>query len=78
MEGYVIVAFTITESGTIKNPYIVEGKCRSGNGAYKDCSTFYVASLRAAEKLKYIPAVRDGRVVAVTDVQHKFTYEIED
>ena len=81
IEGYVIVTFTITKSGTVKNPYIVEGQCRSAknrDGAYNDCSTFNSTSLRAAEKLKYLPAVRDGRAVAVTDVQHKFTYEIED
>ena len=81
LEGYVIVAFTITESGTIEEPYVIEGKCRSAknrDGAYNDCSTFNSTSLRAAEKLKYLPAVRDGRAVAVTDVQHKFTYEIED
>ena len=25
-EGFVIVAFTITESGTITDPYVIEGK----------------------------------------------------
>jgi len=78
MEGYVIVAFTITESGTIEDPYVIEGKCRSGNGAYNDCSMFDSATLRAAKKLIYVPSIKDGRAVAVKDVQHKFTYEIED
>jgi len=31
-----------------------------------------------AKKLKYKPTVRDGRAVAVEDVPHKFTYEIEE
>ncbi len=34
--------------------------------------------LRAAKKLKYKPTVRDGRAVAVTDIPHKFTYEIDE
>ena len=79
MEGYVIVAFTITEAGTVKEPYIIEAKCRSGSRiTYADCSMFNSATLRAAKKLIYVPSIKDGRAVAVKDVQHKFTYEIED
>ena len=80
-EGYVILAFTITESGTIENPYIIEGKCRSANnrdGDFRECSMFNSAAMRAASKLKYKPTVRDGRAVAVDDVPHKFTFELED
>ena len=80
IEGYVIVAFTITESGTIQNPYIIEGKCRSSNnrdGAYNDCTTFNSSTLRAAMKLKYKPTVRDGKTVAVDEVPHKYTFELE-
>ena len=79
MEGYVIVAFTITEAGTVKEPYIIEAKCRSGSRiTYADCSMFNSATLRAAKKLIYVPSIKDGRAVAVKDVPHKFTYEIED
>ena len=39
---------------------------------------FNSATLRAAKKLKYKPTVRDGRAVAVTDIPHKFTYEIDE
>ena len=80
IEGYVIVAFTITESGTIEEPYVIEGKCRSQNnrdGDYNDCSMFNSATLRAALKLKYKPTVRDGKTVAVEDVPHKYTFELE-
>ena len=80
-EGHVIVAFTITESGAIQDPYIIEGKCRSvGNrdGNYNDCSLFNSATIRAASKLKYRPTIRDGKAVAVEDVPHKFTFELED
>ena len=79
MEGYVIVAFTITEAGAVKEPYIIEAKCRSGSRiTYADCSMFNSATLRAAEKLIYVPSIEGGRAVAVKDVQHKFTYEIRD
>ena len=81
VEGYAIVAFTITESGTIENPYVVEGKCRSKGdiyGDYNDCSMFNSATLRAALKLKYKPRVIDGDAVKVNDVLHRFTYELED
>lgn len=80
MEGYVIVAFTITESGTIEEAYVMEGKCRSASnraGEFNECSMFNSATLRAAAKLKYKPTVRDGRAVAVADVPHKFTFELE-
>tara|TARA_B100000674_G_scaffold486763_1_gene495902 strand:- start:442 stop:1071 length:630 start_codon:yes stop_codon:yes gene_type:complete len=79
-EGYVVVAFTITESGTIENAYVMEGKCRSASnrdGQYRDCTMFNSATLRAATKLKYKPTIRDGRAVAVEDVPHKFTFELE-
>ena len=80
IEGYVIVAFTITESGTIEDPYIIEGKCRSSNnrdGGYNNCTMFNSSTLRAALKLKYKPTVRDGKTVAVEDVPHKYTFELE-
>ena len=80
IEGYVIVAFTITESGTIEDPYIVEGKCRSSSnrdGGYNNCTMFNSSTLRAALKLKYKPTVRDGKTVAVEDVPHKYTFELE-
>ena len=80
-EGYVIVAFTITESGTISDPFVIEGKCRSVNnrdGEYSDCTMFNSATLRAAAKLKYKPTVRDGKPVSVEDVPHKFTFELDE
>ena len=80
-EGYVMVAFTITEQGTIEEPYVIEGKCRSASnrdGEYRDCTMFNSATIRAATKLKYKPTIRDGRAVEVADVKHRFKFEIED
>ena len=79
-EGYVIVAFTITEQGTIEDAYVLEGKCRSASnrdGEFRDCTMFNSATLRAATKLKYKPTIRDGRAVAVENIPHKFTFELE-
>lgn len=79
-EGYAIVSFKLTELGTVENIRIIEGKCRSvvnRDGEFTTCSMFNSASIRAASKLKYKPIVRDGRAIAVDDVLHKFTFELE-
>ena len=83
MEGYVIVAFTITESGTIENVVPVQGMCSSKNpndpeAQLRPCSIFNSASSRAALKLKYKPKIVDGKAVRVEGVQHKFTFIMED
>ena len=82
-EGFVIVAFTITESGTIEDVVPVEGYCTSKNpndpeAQLRPCSIFNSASSRAALKLKYKPKIVDGKAVRVEGVQHKFTFIMED
>ena len=81
--GFAIVAFTITESGTIENVVPVEGYCSSKNpndpeAQLRPCSIFNSASSRAALKLKYKPKIVDGKAVRVEGVQHKFTFIMED
>jgi protein TonB len=81
--GFAIVAFTITESGTIEDAVPVEGFCSSKNpndpeAQLRPCSIFNSASTRAALKLKYKPKIVDGKAVKVEDVQHKFTFIMED
>ena len=81
--GYAIVAFTITESGTIEDVVPVEGYCTSKNpndpeAQLRPCSIFNSASSRAALKLKYKPKIVDGKAVRVEGVQHKFTFIMED
>ena len=39
---------------------------------------FNSATIRAALKLKYAPEIVDGKAVAVEDVQHKFSFGIEN
>ena len=81
--GYAIVAFTISESGTVEDVVPVEGYCTSKNpndpeAQLRPCSIFNSASSRAALKLKYKPKIVDGKAVRVEGVQHKFTFIMED
>lgn len=67
--GYCIVEYTVTKSGSIRDPQAV------------DCSpsgVFERASVKAAEKFKYKPRVVDGEPIEVAGVQNKFTYELEN
>ena len=66
--GYCIVEYTVTKSGSIRDPIAV------------DCSpagVFDRASVKAATKFKYKPRVVDGEAIEVAGVQNKFTYELE-
>ena len=81
--GFSIVAFTITETGTIEDVVPVEGYCSSKNpndpeAQLRPCTIFNSASSRAALKLKYKPKIVDGKAVKVEGVQHKFTFIMED
>ena len=79
--GYAIVAFTITETGTVKDVEPLEGACgdpRDPATEYRPCSIFNSAASRAALKLKYKPKIVDGKAVPVADVPHKFTFILED
>ncbi|WP_439107696.1 energy transducer TonB [Congregibacter sp.] len=68
LTGYCIVEYTVTKSGSIRDPMPV------------DCApsgVFERASVKAAEKFKYKPRVVDGEAIEVAGVQNKFTYELE-
>lgn len=66
--GYCIVEYTVTRSGSIRDPRPVD--CQPQG-------VFESASLKAAEKFKYKPRVVDGEAIEVAGVQNKFTYELE-
>lgn len=68
IEGYCVVSYTVTVTGAVRDPRVVE--CSS--------SLFRSASLRASTKFKYKPRVIDGEPVEVHGVLNKFTYELED
>jgi protein TonB len=68
LEGYVIVEFTVTRQGTVRDPVVVESSS----------SLFERAAVEAALKFKYKPRVIDGEPVEVPGVQNKITFEIQD
>lgn len=67
--GYCIVEYTVTKSGSIRDPQPVD--CQPSG-------VFERASVKAAEKFKYKPRVVDGEPIEVAGVQNKFTYELEE
>jgi protein TonB len=68
LEGYVIVEFTVTRQGTVRDPVVVESTS----------SLFERAATEAALKFKYKPRVIDGEPVEVPGVRNKITFEIQD
>jgi biopolymer transport protein ExbB len=68
IEGYVIVSFTVTTNGSVKDCIVVE----SSN------AIFNRSAVQAALKFKYKPRLVDGVAMEVHDVQTKLTYAFEE
>lgn len=68
IEGYVILEFTVTRTGAVKDPVIVESE---------PPNVFDDAAIRAALKFKYKPKVVNGESVDVADVQNRITFRLE-
>ncbi len=68
LEGYVIVEFTVTRSGTTRDIVVIESTD----------SIFERAAMDAASKFKYKPRVIDGDTVEVRGVLHKITFVLMD
>ena len=80
-EGFSIVSFTITESGTVEGAKAIEGYCGDPEGPVEEmrpCTLFNSASARAALKLKYKPKIVDGKATSVEGVLHRFTFIMAD
>ena len=67
IEGYCIVEYTVTKSGSTKNVRATD--CQP-SGYFED------ASVKAAEKFKYKPRVVDGEPIAVAGVRNKFVFKL--
>ncbi len=67
LEGYVDLAFTVTETGTVKDPVVIQSTS----------SLFERAAIRAVLKFKYKPRVVDGVPVEVPGVKTRITFKIE-
>ena len=68
LEGQVIVELTVTESGAVRNPRVVESSH----------SLFERAALAAVAKFRYQPRVVDGTAVAVTGVRVVIAFELRN
>ena len=81
-QGFSIVSFTITESGTVEDAKALEGYCGDptpeATTEMRPCSLFNSASVRASAKLKYKPKIVDGKATRVEDVLHRFTFIMAD
>ncbi|MCV6615559.1 MAG: energy transducer TonB [Cellvibrionaceae bacterium] len=67
IEGYVIVEFTVTKSGAVRDPVVVEAD---------PPNIFNKAAMKAALKFKYKPRVIDGEPIEVPGVRNKITFAI--
>lgn len=68
LEGYVDMSFTVTTTGTVKDPVVV----------FSTSSLFERAAIRAVLKFKYKPRVVDGVPVDVPNVKTRITFKIEE
>lgn len=67
IEGYVIVEFTVTKNGSVKDAFVVEAQPEN---------IFDRAAIDAAMKFKYKPRVVDGVAMEVAGVQNKISFEM--
>ncbi len=67
LEGYVDLAFTVTTTGTVRDPVVIQSTS----------SLFERAAIRAVLKFKYKPRVVDGVPVDVPNVKTRITFKIE-
>lgn len=68
LEGYAIVEYTVTRTGTTKDIHVVDSSS----------SLFERGCVDAAAKFKYKPRVVDGEPIEVPGVRNKCTFELED
>lgn len=68
IEGYVDMSFTVTTTGSVKDPIVV----------YSTSSLFERAAIRAVLKFKYKPRVVDGVPVDVPGVKTRISFQIEE
>ena len=69
IEGHVIVEFVVTETGSVRDPVVIEAQ---------PPGIFDRAALTAALKFKYKPKMVDGQPVAVSGVQNIIRFQLED
>ncbi len=69
IEGYVLLEFTVTKTGAVENPVVIEAK---------PPGIFDRAAINAALKFKYKPKVVNGAAIDVAGVRNRITFELAD
>lgn len=68
IEGYVLLEFRVTNTGTVRDPVVIESQ---------PTGIFDRAAVRAALKFKYKPKVVNGEAVEVAGVRNLITFKLE-
>ncbi len=68
VEGYVIVQFTITATGMVRDVIVVDAKPKG---------MFDTAAVRAVERWRYNPKVEEGVAVEGVGVQTMLNFQLE-
>ena len=68
IEGFVIVEFTVTKQGTVRDPVVVEANPQG---------IFEQAAIDAVLKFKYKARVVNGEPTEVSGVQNRITFQID-
>jgi protein TonB len=69
IEGYVILEFTVTKTGTVRDPRVIE---------YHPSTIFNRAAIAAALKFKYKPRIVNGQPIEVRGVLNRITFKLVD
>jgi protein TonB len=69
LEGWVLLRFTVTETGSVINPEVIDAE---------PSGIFDRAAMKAVERFKYKPRVVNGQAQVVRGVEHLITFELED
>lgn len=68
LEGYVLLEFTVTRQGTVRDPKVIDSSS----------AVFDRAAVDAVMRFRYRPRVIDGEPVEVPGVRFRITFQLED
>lgn len=74
IQGYVVVEFTITKNGSVRDPSVVGGY--DSHGVPTD--VFDGAALSAVARFKYRPPLADGEPVEQSGVRNRITFRLAE
>lgn len=74
LEGYVVVEFTITRNGSVRDARAVAGYDSAGNPT----EVFNRSAVAAVERFKYQPQLEDGAPIERRGVRNRIRYRMEE